>query len=204
MPSVHLTEEEVQPVLRRAIEIADSTPAEEVREGVSLESLYAAAEEAGVPRGAVELALRERLHVTPEQLQPGQRLFAPSADGHCYPATLVSVSETSATVRFENGGEHICRVWDLQQFSLVPGRKLEYNDKTWGWWGCEVVEYNEKKGLVTVYEGWSRKKVDLTKIRIPRVKTKQERRISSIVARTAFIAGSLGLGAGWLLHTLVR
>ena len=118
MQQVQLTEEEVSQTLQRAEEIAaagTSVP--------GLEQTYAnyikAAEEIGIPREAVILALRERLDIQMDSVEIGARVFAPSADGFCYAATVTGVDGQSATVQFVTGGTATTSISSLKTFSLT-------------------------------------------------------------------------------------
>ncbi len=203
---LQLSEEEVRETLQRAREIADQGRALAGPQG-GYEVYLHAGEEVGIPREALMQALRERHAVPLETLAAGQTVFAPSVDGHWYPAVLSSLDAHSATVRFVNGGEHTCAANDLRPLTLVPGRKLEADWPGWGWFGCTVEKYNPDKGTLTLTDGWSKKSLPLEKVRLPKREaaplTTQERRIAAInrivLTRCALLAGSAGIGLGFLL-----
>src|SRR5262249_13220678 len=102
MESLHFSEEEKRDTLRRAQEIADSSRA--VDPSNDLQAYLNAAEEAGVPRSAMLAALQERLIVGTEPFKEGDMVFAPSADGACYPARIEGITNSDASVVFVSGG----------------------------------------------------------------------------------------------------
>lgn len=207
MPLQHLEDEELQATLTRAREIADQ--GREIGEpGAQYEAYLHAAEEMGVPREAMLQALRERMLIAGETLEAGQQVFAPSADGFCYVATLLSVSEHTARVRFLEGGEHTCATSDLRPLSLIPGRKLQGDIKGWGWYDCVVKRHNPGEAKVQVaHDDWSETKewLPLRKLRLTpdHVRPQPPGRATSAAARIAAVAGGAGLLIGLLLDRLL-
>jgi preprotein translocase subunit YajC len=198
------SEQELQATLRRAQEIAEAGNEQTVPAEPELETYIRSAEEAGIPREAFILAMQERMQAPLQSVQVGDRVFAPSADEALYVATVTAVDGQAITVKFESGGEHRCSITSLQTMSLMPGRKLEYRDKTWGWTSGKVHKVDADKGRVKIDNDWSVVDVKLHDIRVPRTKTQREQRVSRIVGQTALIAGSLGTALGWLLHMWLR
>ncbi len=150
MHQVQLTEEEVSQTLQRAEEIAaagTSVP--------GLEQTYStyikAAEELGIPRDALILALRERLDIQMDSVEVGARVFAPSADGFCYAATVSSADNQMATVQFVTGGTATVSISGLKPFSLSPGTIVNGCHKgDDDWWSARVRFYDEGKNEVTI------------------------------------------------------
>src|SRR5688500_18898375 len=107
MRLTQLTETELAETVQRAREIADQG-----RELATPEARYEdyihAAEEVGIPREAMLQAIRERVLVPGENLEEGQIVFAPSADGFWYPAELKTLGEQTSTVHFVTGADHTC------------------------------------------------------------------------------------------------
>lgn len=210
MQHLQLSSEDLQHTFQRAREIAtQAATAAEAGEG--LEVYIKAAEEVGIPREATLLALRERLELHGAAAEVGDRVFAPSMDGCWYPATLIGKTEFSATVEFIKGGEHTCAMTDLRPLSLIPGRKLQADLKTWGWWRGEVVRYDAQAQKVHVDCDGTKEAVSLHKLRLSRLQacppTVAEQRVEALsrtsLMRCAALAGGLGLFAGLLLGRLL-
>ena len=113
-------------LLRRAQEIDEQTrlmlePYPEYTE------LIHAAEEAGIARDATLQALRERMSLPVQAFEPGTKVFAKSADGHFYAATLEKIQGRTAHIRFVNGSEHVADMTDLRLFSLTPGQRVQFH-----------------------------------------------------------------------------
>lgn len=148
MTHLHLTEEELSQTTQRAYEIA-STDAS----ATALEQKYAgyikAAEELGIPRDAVLHALREQLRIHDLEVDLGQRLFAPSDDGHWYSATVTDVRGEQVSVKFDSGGMSVCERIQLRPFSLSPGQIVHAchkGDDTW--WAARIRSYDPEKDKV--------------------------------------------------------
>jgi len=211
MSNLQLSEADLSDTLTRARAIAEQGQALALRAG-DYEALVAAGEEMGIPRDAILQALRERHPVATEVITLGQLVFAPSMDGSWYPATVASLGDHTATVRFINGGEHTCAPGDLRSLTLVPGRKVQADWPTWGWCDVTVEKYDEKSGKVTLSDGWSKKSFELDKIRLSsRLATPpspQERRLASLsratLLRCSLLAGGAGMTLGALLMWLLR
>jgi len=164
-----------------------------------LDAFVRAAEEVGVSREAVILAIRERLGHPLKGIATGDRVFAKSADGTFYVATVSQMEEGSAAVRFVNGGDHILSLTDIQGFSLLPGQKLEAKFPTWGWLSVTVEQYDTQKEIVTVTDGLKSKTFPLTEIRLPVRKSQKERAITALLWRASLLAAGVGGVIGALL-----
>jgi hypothetical protein len=152
MQQMKLSDEELAQTLQRAEQIATRVP-----HGTALEEKYdaylRATDEMGIPREAVIQALRERLNIRDMTVEPGTRVFAPSADGYWYVATVTQVDNDRASVRFEAGGEHTCGVDELKPASLLPGTIVH---ACWTgddiWYGARIRKYNtDKKKVEVIY-----------------------------------------------------
>lgn len=144
-----LTEEEVREVLARAEAIHMESSATS-----DAHSVIRAAEEAGLPREAIEQAIRERFEFVGALPKPGELAFAKSTDGKFYVSEVIESAPTSARVRFLKGGELSVRPEDLKPLSLLPGQRVVCPWPDWGWWTCTVVSYNADKKKVKVSDGW--------------------------------------------------
>ena len=189
-------------LLRRAQEIDEQTrlmlqPYPEYTE------LIHAAEEAGIARDATLQALRERMSLPVQAFEPGTKVFAKSADGHFYAATLEKIQGRTAHIRFVNGSEHIADMTDLRMFSLTPGQKVQFHAPSYGMWVmAEIVRFNRDSGSVTVNAWYQEETVALEKLRLG--KERGSAPIGShaklwIVGAAALIAGT---GLGVLISTL--
>lgn len=88
-----LEDSEIREVLARAQEIQRHTrPA-----AIELEAVIEAAEQVGIPRAAVERALRERLDLPARAPAAGDLAFAKSADDRFYVAEVVSTTGSVLT-----------------------------------------------------------------------------------------------------------
>jgi hypothetical protein len=158
--------EAVGDVLRRAQEI-DGQTRQMLEPYPEYSELIRAAEEAGIARDATLQALRERLSLPVKEFEPGTRVFAKSADGHYYAATLDRVQGRTAHLRFVNGSEHVADMTDLKMFSLTPGQKVMFHSSSYGMWiGGEVVRFNRESGSVTVIAWYQEETVPLEKVRL--------------------------------------
>lgn len=147
--------------------------AEEIHLGASSEgesehkALIKAAEEAGLPRDAIEQALRERLESSKLQTAPGEFVFAPSADGKLYVAEVIESNSTKIRVKFLNGSESTVSPESAQAATFLPGTKVYANWPHWGWWNCTVLSYDQPNRLLRLTDGMgSERSFPLTEIRI--------------------------------------
>lgn len=197
MAQHELSQAELTEVLRRASEIEAAT-----HSGTGgLEEYVRAAEEAGISREATLYALRERFGFVTDMPSQGEMVFARSADGHHYAASVVSVEGNLAKVRFVNGSEAKVSLVDIRDFGLTPGQKLSAQSSGM-WFDSEVIRYNVEARSVTVNMWGSEETLPLEKVRM-RKPTMFEQSASAQmwVQRAAiFLAGT---GAGMLLLKLI-
>jgi hypothetical protein len=144
-----LAHEEMRDVLVRAAEIERTTPTHE-----DLEIVMHAAEEVGIPRAAVERALRERLALQLKAPEPGELVFARSTDGKYYVAEVRSVDEEVCRVRYLRGGEHAVSLDEMKPCTFLPGERVMCYWPHWGAWNCTVLSYDAEQGRIKVTDGW--------------------------------------------------
>ena len=209
MQQLQLNEEELSQTTRRAYELATVGP-----DASTLEQKYSeyirATEELGLPREAVIQALRERLDIHEMEVESGQRVFAPSADGFWYSATVTQVNGEQIKVRFDSGGEVTCERIRLRPFSLSPGMIVH---GCWkgddGWYGARIRSYNPDKDKVEVIyrlDG-TVETLPLKRIRLFSEKPGSHRHAYSWVPNPILdLALKLTTGGaiGFLLHSVLR
>jgi hypothetical protein len=194
-----LTHDELREVLARAQEI-ESASRDDERATVELEAVMAAAEEVGLPRSAVERALRERLDLPASPPAVGSLAFAQSADGKQYAAEVLAVTPSEVRVRFLRGSEHVVALDQLRPLAMIPGERVACYWPMWGPWTCTVVAYDAAKQKVKLSDGWGYTKTfPLAEVWLaPR---KAERTGSRV--RIAVRLVGVGLGVGALLGSLI-
>ncbi|MCC6443573.1 MAG: hypothetical protein IT210_08995 [Armatimonadetes bacterium] len=193
--------QELQDILRRAQEI-DLRRFQGAEMPGDAEALLRAAEAAGISREAVEQSLREHFGMPLEDIKPGERVFAKSADGAFYIADVLEVMENRARVRFLTGGDHALPLTDLRVFSILPGQKLQCYWAGWGWCTVRVERFDPEKGMVRVSDGLGYEKtLDLTLIRIRAEKSRSSRSLAVLITRTAIGSALFG---GFLGAILIR
>lgn len=153
-----LSDEDLALVLRRAHEIESSGQG-------GIEDYIAAAEEAGISREATMLALKERLGQPMAPPDSGQMVFAKSADGHFYVATVSGTEGALISVRFVNGSDAKVPVADIRDFSVTPGKKLSIHSSGM-WFDGEVIRFNPESRSVTMNLWGSEETVNLEKVRL--------------------------------------
>jgi len=164
---MRLTDEEFRDVLTRAAEIEGAAQASE--RNLDVAAVIAAAEEAGLSRQAVELALRERLNLPATVPAVGALAWARSADDKFYVVEVISVSEESARVRFLRGSEHQVALNELRPCAFHPGEKVACLWPMWGAWTCTVVAYDAEKQRVKLNDGWGyTRKFPVSEVWLPR------------------------------------
>ena len=191
-----LEHEEMRDVLVRAAEIERTTPSR-----MDLDIVMQAAEEVGIPRAAVERALRERLALPMKPPSRGDLVFARSADGKYYVAEVITVSEDSCSVRYLRGGEHAVALDELRACSFLPGERVVCDWPHWGAWTCTVLSYDAEARRVNVTDGWGEsREFRIAEVWIaPRTSTSLRRRMV-----TALIsAGAAGAAIGSVLTALL-
>jgi hypothetical protein len=150
---VELSEDQVREVLARAEEIQHDHLAHS-RLGGDLDSVLAAAEEAGLTREAVLQALQERIGLPETCPVPGEIVFARSADGKFYAAEVSAVDGNAVSVAFLKGGERRLTLEGIRSGSIVPGQRLSCPWPDWGWWSCTVLRFDRAGGRVRVTDNW--------------------------------------------------
>ncbi len=162
--SHRFSEQQIREILARAEQI--HLGASEEQESDS-KALIKAAEEAGLPREAVEQALRERLEAETPNLNPGEFVFAPSADGKLYVAEVKSSNSVGTSVQFLNGSELTVSAAQIQPAKFLPGSKVNANWPHWGWWQCTVISFDKPNRLLRLSDGWGTEKTfPLAEVRI--------------------------------------
>ncbi len=156
-----LTEEDIKGVLARAEEIYLKTS-----DSHDSDVVIRAAEEAGLPREAVEQALREQFELFHEAPAVGDLVFARSSDDHHYVAQVTAMSETGYRVRFLKGGESAMPLQSLKPCYFLPGEEVTVNWPWWGWWAVSVVSYDAESRQVQVSDGWNEEWFAMTDIRL--------------------------------------
>jgi len=145
-----LGDDEIRNVLGRASEIEQSAVASQA----DVEILMDAAEEVGIPRAAIERALRERMVLPMKPPAIGQLTFARSADDKYYVAEVLRASSDGFTVLFLRGGEHTVQLDDLRPCSFLPGERVVVDWPWWGPWTCTVLSYDMNMRRIAVTDGW--------------------------------------------------
>ncbi len=151
-----LNENEIREILKRAEQIHIGASVEE--DDSDSKALIKAAEEAGLPREAVEQALRERLDSQTFTLTPGDFIFAPSSDGKHYTAEFIESNAHTTRARFLTGGEISFPNEQAHPAQFLPGSKVQANWPNFGWWTCTVVAFDKPNRLLRLSDGWGNDK----------------------------------------------
>jgi hypothetical protein len=149
---MRLTDEELREVFARAEEIERASRAGD-EWNAEVAAVVSAAEEAGLSRGAVERALRERGGLPVAPPAPGTLAWAASADGKSYVAEVLSTSNSGARVRFLHGSEHELTLDQIRPCVLIPGERVVCDWPWWGPWTCTVMSYDSARQVVKVNDG---------------------------------------------------
>ena len=206
MQLVHLSEEETQDVLLRASEIA-AISARQDSGSTSIEAFLAAATEAGIPRAALEQALRER-SISSRTFAVGEQVFAKSADDKFYLATVVTASPDSYHLKFLRGGYATVPTSDVTSGQLLPGQRVICDWPHWGAWECTVVSVDESAGTIRASDGWMNTETfPMSEIRMsaPRARRPKSSRPSVdrvggwLYAACAVAGGAVGSAITWWL-----
>lgn len=155
----------VRDLIRRAQEI-ESQGLQLREQNEEAELFVRAAEEAGVPRDAAVQALRERLAIL-DSFEVGSKVFARSADGFAYIATVMGSESGRIRVRFLTGTEVRVPPEDIEEINLSPGSKLGYFTNSM-WWTGKVMRANLEGGSITLEQWGQEETVPLEKVRLPR------------------------------------
>ena len=191
-----LTEDDIKGVLARAEEIHLGAGTGEDSNVVLL-----AAEEAGLPREAIEQALREQSKLFSEPPKPGDLVFAKSTDDHHYVAEVTASTDGGLQVRFLKGGESTIPLQHVRPCGFLPGEELTAHWPWWGWWDVTVLNYDAESRRVRVDDGWGTEDwFSLTDIRLNPPKPKKRRRaIAWIYTTIIAVSGTAGAIITWLL-----
>lgn len=188
-----LTEEQVREVLTRAEQI-------HLGEDLSADSILKAAEESGLPREAIEQALRERFEHLEAPPQVGDIVFARSGDGNYYIAKVQKAEGDRVGVEFLAGGRKELRLEDLIAASFTPGQRFTVDWPGWGWAAGRLLSYNAKSQKVTM-QGWAEQKtLPLKSIRLDGNRAGSTRGQAMAIWIGGMISGGvLGAVLTWLL-----
>ncbi len=191
-----LTDDDIKGVLARAEEIYLRTS-----DTHDSDVVIRAAEEAGLPREAIEQALREQFELFHEPPKAGDLVFARSSDDHHYVAEVIAETVSGFKVRFLKGGEASMPLQALKPCSFLPGEEVTVNWPWWGWWQVSVVGYSDTSRQVQVTDGWNEEWFAMTDVRLDPPKKPGQVRKAMIWTYAAVIAGSGLLGAvvTWLV-----
>jgi hypothetical protein len=193
-----LSQEDLTEVLKRAqtLEVSKVTVPEKPND---LETFVRAAEEVGISREAVLQALREKMGHPPQGISPGDRVFAKSADGAFYVATVSQIKDGVATLRFDTGSDHALSLRDLRGFAILPGQKLQVKWPGWGWITVEVEKYDPQAGTVKATDGFQSKTFPLALVRLPVEKSRRQLAMNMLLFRVALLSAGIGGIIGALL-----
>jgi hypothetical protein len=198
---MHLTDDQIRDVLARAEEIRNAS----LRSGAmraDMEGVIEAGEAVGLPRAAIEKALREELDLPARPSAAGDLVFARSTDDKYYVASVVSPGAEEVRVRFLRGGDHAVTPDDIRPCTFLPGEKVVVNWPWWGAWTGPVVSYDAARQEVTVTDGWDQKTFPIAEVWLDRKK----RPVSMNAGRRArTLQRMLGVavGAGGLIGSLI-
>lgn len=199
-----LSQEELREVLARAEEIHSRT-----LESGGAEAIIVAAEEAGLPREAIEKALEERFGASRAPSKPGELVFAESADGMYYVAEVLSADESETRVKYLKGGERTVPTARTRPAEFLPGERIICPWPFWGAWTCIVISYDKTKKKIKVTDGWgeyqtfSIKDVYVAPPKTPKTK-KQIGHVKALLWTYALGAVSGGGIAAWITWLLTR
>ncbi len=161
-----LNENEVKAILKRAEQIHSGENSSDHSETAAL---LIAAEEAGLPREAVELALQERLSFQPIAYNSGDLVFASRPDGKMYVARVVLTKSSVIKVRFLNGTEVTLPAEKVVKADLQVGTKVQALWPIHNWHMSTVIAFDQDCGTVKLSDGWGFTKIfPISEIRIPR------------------------------------
>lgn len=210
---LEFTEEELTKTIRRAGQIAQQQESASSLQTTpeSYEAYLRAAEEAGISREAMWLALSEQFMVPMDAMRVGELVFAPAADQSLYVATVKEVEgTTSLVVEFEAGGRQRVALADVRALALIPGREIEFAydvvmaELPGIWRTGKVLAYDPAGRQATISLGAAAYEVPLSKLRLGRTKRRLPVRMRDFLLRAVFIAGGIGTGVGFLLGHFLR
>jgi hypothetical protein len=197
LPNMRLTDEQLRDVLARAEEIDASRHGMSAR--AELDVVINAAEDLGLSRAAVELAMRERLLLPPTPPVAGSLAFAKSIDGKFHVAEVLSTDMNGARVRFLGGSDHSVALDEIRPCTLVPGERVMIDWPWWGPWLCTIVRYDSAHRQVKVSDGWgSTETVSIAEVwQVPATAPARSR------SARAFMLLAAGSGIGALIGSLI-
>jgi hypothetical protein len=137
-------------VLTRAQEI-DAHQSLSDADGPELDGLLRTADEIGIKRDSVLQALRERITVIDDPLEPGDLIFARLPDGCYYPSTVVEQKGGAVAVKFMNGSEATVQDTALHRFRGLPNEVIYCDWNGRGLIRCAVKSYDPEKQMVCAY-----------------------------------------------------
>ena len=195
-----LSDEEIAAVVERAHEISELET--RLKPGESeMEQYVRVAEEMGVPREAMEQALKERFAFLEEKLDTGQIVFAKSGDGHFYLAKVKSAAEGRAQIKFMNGSDAVVGVHELQRATFTPGTQMDFYTKQYGMYirgTCEA--FNETAQTISLRAWGEMHSVPLDKVRLRKEQPGLNVSIKTwMIAGVSLLAGGVALrwSRGW-------
>lgn len=187
---MRLTDDELRDVLARAEEIQHAS-----RHGpawnAEIAAVISAAEEVGLSRRAVELALSERLNLPAAPPSVGSLAWARSKDDKFYVAEVLAIVDEGARVRFLGGSEYRLPLDQLRPCAFVPGERVVCDWPWWGPWTCTVVSYDPSEERVKLNDGWGyTKEFPVSEVWLAPEKAKPS------AARRRVYGTLIGVGAG--------
>jgi hypothetical protein len=194
---MRLTDEQLRDVLARAEEIDASRHGLQAK--AELEAVISAAEEMGLSRAAVELAMRERMLLPPTPPRNGSLAFAKSIDGKFYVAEVIASDIDGARVRFLGGSEHTVALDEIRPCAFVPGERVMVDWPWWGPWLATVLSFDAARRQVKVSDGWGSTEI-ISIAEVWQVSTKVTPRTKSL---RAFMLLASGAGVGALVGSLI-
>lgn len=160
-----LNENDIKAILQRAGQIHNETNSDTESETAAL---LTAAEEAGLPREAVELALQERLSSQPISCNIGDLVFAPRPDGKLFVAEVIGSNNSVIQARFLNGTDVTLPREKVVQADFQIGAKVQAYWPVHNWHMSTVLGVDHEAGTVKLSDGWGfTKSFPLSEIRLP-------------------------------------
>lgn len=163
-----LNENEIKTILERAgqIQIESNTDIES-----ETAALLKAAEEAGLSRQAVELALQERLSSQQLPCTKGDLIFAPRPDGSLHVAQVIESLGSVVRARFFNGAEVTIPRDQAIKADFQVGAKVQAYWPVHNWHTSTVIGFERENETVKLSDGWGfTKTFSLSEIRLRRKK----------------------------------
>ncbi len=163
-----LNENEIKTILERAEQIHSATNFEYESEAAGL---LKAAEEAGLPREAIELALKERLSSQQLPCVKGDLIFAPRQDGALHVARVIESKNSVIQAQFLRGTEVTLPIEKVIKADFQFGTKVQAHWPVHNWHKSTVIGFDLEGETVKLSDGWGfTKSFHLSEIRLPRKK----------------------------------